>query len=172
MKKIKEKMIERIIQYTPCGTEDYELEAFEQYVSDLYEFVGDILDKTDNRYEKALKAIDRNEDEIYIYYAYAELRYYYFDRETLDLLQVEIAEPGYFKLEGSNAYVMDNIWEDFQAQYIDTEFILIDNKKMEHKIVMSGSITEAIQEYSRDLEEDIYIDDVKVNILNDVEIPF
>ena len=25
---------------------------------------------------------------------------------------------------------------------------------------------------ARDLEEDIYIDDVKVNILNDVEIPF
>lgn len=77
----------------------------------------------------------------------------------------------YSKIEGSKVYI-GNIYYDFSYDYGKTEFTLIDKDNKEHKITISGTIREAIQEYSKDLKEDIYIDDIKINTLEEVEIPF
>lgn len=177
--KIIMKMIEEIINKTPCNPDPYDewqhkqdIEDYERYVDDLYEFKGDILDNSDRRYKKALEAINRNEDEIYILYVFIDGLYYYFDKETLKIIKTEKAEPGYFKIENSKAYALDNISHDFNYKYDNAEFTLIDENNLDHKITMTGTITEAIKEYSKDLKEDIYIDDVKVKTLNNIEIPF
>lgn len=173
------KMIEEIINKTPCNPDPYDewqhkqdIEEYERYIDDLYEFKGEILDNSDRRYKKALEAINKNEDEIYILYVFIDRLYYYFDRKTLKIIKTEKAEPGYFKIENSNAYALDNIMHDFSFNYGNTEFTLIDENNGEHKITLNGTITEAIQEYSKDLKKDIYINNVKINRLEDIEIPF
>lgn len=77
----------------------------------------------------------------------------------------------YFKIEGSKAYI-GNISYDFSYDYGKTEFTFIDKDNKEHKIIISGTIREAIKEYSKGLNKDIYIDDIKINRLEEIEVPF
>lgn len=171
------KMIEEVVDNTPCNPDPYDewqhkqdIKDYERHVEYLYEFQGEILDNTDRRYKKALEAIDRNEDEIYILYVYINRLYYYFDKETLKIIKTERAEPGYFKIENANAYALDNIMRDFHFNYDNAEFTLIDENNTEHKITMTGTITEAIQEFSKELKEDIYINDIKIKTTEEIYV--
>lgn len=77
----------------------------------------------------------------------------------------------YSKIEGSKVYI-GNISYDFSYNYGKTEFTFIDKDNKEHKIIISGTIREAIKEYSKGLNKDIYIDYIKINRLEEIEVPF